>query len=103
MAGTRVPGEGETPAETEQEMSLGRLQKRNSNPLRKVGGTYRLGAPHETPTPPSIGEDPVAIRAWHGPRRCWGRCGTVQGAGRHPASLVHGAFTAERGAGGNLP
>lgn len=37
MAGTCVPGEGETPAEMEQETSLGWLQERNSNPLWKVG------------------------------------------------------------------
>ena len=61
MAGTRVPGEGETPAEMEQEMSLRRLQERNT--LWKVGGTCRLGAPRETPTPLGIGEAPAAIRA----------------------------------------
>lgn len=38
-AGTRVPGEGETQVETEQEVSLGWLQERNPTPLWKVGGT----------------------------------------------------------------
>lgn len=50
MADTRVPGEGETPIETEQEMNLGQLRKRNPNLLWKVGSPAVWGHPMEHPS-----------------------------------------------------
>lgn len=91
MAGTRVPGEGETPTEMEQEMSLGQLQERNPNLLWKLGspaGWGRLMKHPSLQTPGSIkqpsgagmGAMGTGERAEHsneggrchsGPPHCW--------------------------------
>lgn len=101
MAGTCVLGEGEAPVEMEQERSLGRLKKRNSALLWKVGGTCRMAAPWEAPTPLGTGEDSVAITTWCGPH--WARCRAGRGIGRDPTALVRAALRAEKGAGRILP
>lgn len=46
-------------------------------PSWKMEVTCGMGAPREAPTIPGMGEDPVAVRAWEGPHRHWGRCRAV--------------------------
>lgn len=75
MAGTRVPGEGETPTEMEQEMSLGQLQERNLNLLWKEGSPTGWGHRMKYPslrTSRSIKQPPGSAM---------GPISTVEGAG----------------------
>lgn len=91
MEGTRVPGEGETPTELEQEMSLGQLQERNQNLLWKVGSPAGWQHPmkhHSLQTSRRIKQ-----ASGSGSHRPGGRCRAERGAGRDPA-LLNGALRA---------
>lgn len=100
MAGTCVPGEGETPTEMEQEMSLGQLQERNPNLLWKLGSPAGWGHLMKYPSLQTPGSIKEPSGAGMGPISTGKGAGLSEGLGEtlHPLSA---ALRGERGAEGD--
>lgn len=100
MAGTRVPGEGETPTEMEQGMNFGQLLERKPNLLWKVGSPAGWEHPVKIPSLQTSGSIKQPSRFGMGPTGIGEGAGLSQGLGE-TAPLVCGALRGERGAGGD--